>query len=270
MPPANPVPDWLQIAVAWASVSGSISVLVAVAAFWVQWFRGRDERKERKLQLETLQRAENDRIAAQARRIVPEVASSVAFGESIWIGHIKNASSGAVSQLKVVVEAYDINNEMVPNGVRKATGEVNIADGVQKLMTDALLGGVTGIMGNNPIQEILRSQAYGPAQQASMQDAYKTAIANQIGPQISQKMRQAMLGQLMKNWPNSLGPGGEVSVAYRVSRPDLRLSIAIGFEDEAGYLWFRVNTDQPVQVTPEEFGAMRHDEMSAVNRSVSP
>lgn len=72
MPPASPVPDWLQIAV--GSVFGFIGVLVAVATFWIQWFRGREERKERKVELAALQRAEDDRIAAQARRIVPEIA----------------------------------------------------------------------------------------------------------------------------------------------------------------------------------------------------
>jgi hypothetical protein len=53
-------------------------------------------------------------------------------------------------------------------------------------------------------------------------------------------------------------------VAYRASRPGLHMHIGIGFEDEAGYLWFRVNTDQPKQVTPDEFGAIRHVEMNPV------
>lgn len=70
-----------------------------------------------------------------------------------------------------------------------------------------------------------------------------------------------MIGQLQKNWPPSLGPGGETSVAYRATCPGLHMNIGIGFEDEAGYLWFRVNTEQPERVESEEFGAMRPAEM---------
>jgi hypothetical protein len=264
MPP-NPVPDWLQVAVAYASLFGSIGVLVAVAAFWVQWFRGREERKERKSELAALQRAEDDRIAAQARKLVPEIAASALFGDDIWLAHIKNASTGAVSQLKVVVEARDADGNLVEGGIAKATGQLDIGGGLQKIVSDALSGGLGGVMGSNPILSLIQQQQqfggmYG-GQGPSYRDQYKNLIAQQVGPQISERMRQAMMGQLQKNWPPSLGPGGETAVAYRATRPGLHMRIAIGFEDEAGYLWYRVNTDQPKQVTSEQFGAIRHAEM---------
>jgi hypothetical protein len=266
MPPASPVPDWLQVAVAYASVFGSIGVLVAVAAFWIQWFRGREERKERKLELSALQRAEDDRIAAQARRIVPEIASSALFGEGIWIAHIANASSGAVNQLKVVVEAFDADGNAVAEGIRKAeAAEVDISGGLEKMISDALSGGLSGALGSSPVTDLIqRQQRFGGmlgGQGPSFKDQYKNLIAQQVGPEVSRRMRQAMIGQLQKNWPPSLGPGGETSVAYRATRPGLHMSIGVGFEDEAGYLWFRVNTDQPKRVTPEEFGAVRHADM---------
>jgi hypothetical protein len=185
----SPVPDWLQIVVACASVFGSIGVLVAVAAFWVQWVRGREERKERGLQLAALQRAEDDRIAAQARRIIPEIASSALFGEDIWIAHIQNASTGAVSQVKVVVEARDADGNEVKHGIRKAKpGEVDISGGLEKLISDALSGGLGGALGVSPVSDLIRQQQqFGGmlgGQGLSLGDQYKNLIAQQVGPEV--------------------------------------------------------------------------------------
>jgi hypothetical protein len=54
----NSVPDALQIAVAWATVFGAAGVLVAGIALWIQWLRGREERRERTLQLAALEATE--------------------------------------------------------------------------------------------------------------------------------------------------------------------------------------------------------------------
>ncbi|MBN7560483.1 hypothetical protein [Mycobacteroides abscessus] len=266
LPNPDPVPDWLQIAVACASLLGSIGVIVAVATFWFQWSKSKQERIDRKAELAALQRAEDDRIAAQARKIVPEIANSALFGEDIWLAHVQNASTGAVSQLKVVVEARDSDGNVVEDGIAKATGELDIGGGLQKIISDALSGGLGGVMGSNPILGLIQQQQqFGGGmfvgQGSSYQEQHKQLVAQQVGPEVSKRMRQAMMGQLQKNWPPSLGPGAETSVAYRATRPGLQMNIGVGFEDEAGYLWFRINTDQPKRVTPEEFGAIRHAEM---------
>lgn len=270
MPPAlpnfDPVPDWLQIAVACASVLGSVGVIVALATFWFQWSKSKQERIDRNAELAALQRAEDDRIAAQARKIVPEIANSALFGEDIWLAHLQNTSTGAVNQLKVVVEARDSEGNVVEDGIVKATGELDIAGGLQKIVSDALSGGLGGVMGSNPILDLMQQQqqfgggVFG-AQRSSYQPDYRHLIAQQVGPEVSKRVRQAMMGQLQKNWPPSLGPGGETSIAYRVTRPGLRVNIGVGFEDEAGYLWFRIDTEQPKRVTAAEFGAIRHAEM---------
>lgn len=270
MPPAlpttNPVPDWLQIAVACTSVLGSIGVVVALATFWFQWSKSKQDRIDRNAELAALQRAEDDRIAAQARKILAEIANSALFGEDIWLAHVRNASTGAVSQLKVVVEARDSNGNLVEGGIAKATGELDIGAGLQKIVADALSGGIGGVMSSNPMLGLMQQQqqfgggVFG-AQRPSYQQDYRDLIAQQVGPEVSKRLRQAMMGQLQKNWPPSLGPGGEASIAYRVTRPDLHMNIGVGFEDEAGYLWFRINTEQPKRATPEEFGAIRHAEI---------
>ncbi|SER81992.1 hypothetical protein SAMN04488583_6386 [Mycobacterium sp. 88mf] len=250
MPPPSPVPDWLQIAVAYASVFGSIGVLVAGIALWIQWLRGREERRERALQLTALQRAEDDRIAAQARKIVPEVNSAERFGENIWLAHIENASAGAISNLKVVVSAYDSENNEVPDGIRKATGELDISGGIERIISEALTGGISGVMGANPIVQMLGQQGYG-GQQHAMANFYRQTLDQQVGPQVKQAMRHALMGQLQKDWPGSLGPSASATVAYRATRPGMKLHIGVSFEDEAGYLWHRVDTDQPIRVDKE-------------------
>jgi hypothetical protein len=152
------------------------------------------------------------------------------------------------SSLKVVVTACDSNGDEVSDGIRKAAGELDISGGIERIISDALSGGLSCVVNANPIMEMLQQQRFGPGQQASMKEQYKRALGQQIGPQVTQALRHAMMGQLQKDWPPSLGPGASVTVAYRATRPGLRLHIGIGFQDEAGYLWNRVNTDQPIRV----------------------
>lgn len=162
MPPAfpnpDPVPDLLQIAVACASVLSSIGVIVALATFWFQWSKSKQERIDRNVELAALQRAEDDRIVAQARKIVPEIAISAFFGEDIWLAHVQNTSTGAITQLKVVVEARDSGGNVVEDGIVKAAGELDIAGGLQKIVSDALSGGLGGVMGSNPILDLIQQQ----------------------------------------------------------------------------------------------------------------
>jgi hypothetical protein len=82
MPPPSPVPDYLQILVAWATVLGVFGVIAAVIGLAIQVSRWRTEQKDRETQalierdrfekqISALQQAENDRLAAQARKMVP-------------------------------------------------------------------------------------------------------------------------------------------------------------------------------------------------------
>lgn len=186
-----------------------------------------------------MQRAENDRIAAQARRIVPEITKSAFFGENVWLGHIQNASTGAISELRVVVTARDNDGNEIVDGFRKATGELDISGGLQRMVSGALSGGVGGALGSNPLTRGLGQLP-------------RDAIVQQIAPEVSRQLQIGLMGQLQKDWPTSLGPNASTSVAYRATRPDLQLQIGIRFEDEAGYEWDRVNQDQPKRVDPAD------------------
>jgi hypothetical protein len=236
----SPVPDWLQVAVACASVLGSISVVVAVATFWFQWRKSEQERIDRKSELAALQKAERDRIAAQARRILPEITRSAFFGENVWLGHIQNSSTGAISELRVVVHAVDNDGNQVADGFRKATGELDISGGLHRIVSEALSGSLGGAFGSNSMTRMLAGQLP------------RNALVSQIAPEVSRQLQVGLMGQLQKDWPSSLGPGQSTSVAYRAARPDLQLHIGIRFEDEAGYEWDRVNQNQPTRVEEDD------------------
>lgn len=260
------IPAWLEIT---TSVASTVGVLAALyVAVWREPHKARADREERDRQaiedrkryadqMAALQRAEDDRIAAQARKIVPEIASGDRFGENIWLAHIQNASTGVINDLRVVVTAYDDQNMEVADGVRKATGQLDISGAMEKIISDAVSGGMGGLMNSGPMAGLLRQQqqfgmggigmGYG---QPSAADQMKHAMARQITPQVSAALRQAMIGQIQSEWPPSLGPGASTSVAYRATRTGLRLHIGIRFEDEAGYVWNRVNTDQPTRDDP--------------------
>lgn len=262
----NLIPAWLQIT---TSVSTTVGVLIALyVAVWREPRKARRERDDRDKQaledrnryndqMAALQRAEDDRIAAQARKIVPEIASGDRFGENIWLAHIQNASTGVINDLRVVVTAYDDQNVEVADGVERATGQLDISGAMEKIISDAVSGGMGGLMNSGPMAGLLRQQqqvgmgamgmGYG---QPSMNDQMKHAMARQITPQVSAALRQAMIGQIQSEWPPSLGPGASTSVAYRATRPGLRLHIGIRFEDEAGYVWNRINSDQPTRDGP--------------------
>ncbi|MCV7355938.1 hypothetical protein [Mycolicibacterium fluoranthenivorans] len=262
----NLIPAWLQIT---TSISTTVGVLIALyVAVWREPRKARRERDDRDAQatedrdryndqMAALQRAEDDRIAAQARKIVPEIASGDRFGENIWLAHIQNASTGVINDLRVVVIAYDDQDVEVTDGVQKATGQLDISGAMEKIISDAVSGGVGGLMNSGPMAGLLRQQqqfgmgamgmGYG---QPSIANQMKNAMAQQIKPQVSAALRQAMIGQIQSEWPPSLGPGASTSVAYRATRSGLRLRIGIRFEDEAGYVWNRINTDQPTRDDP--------------------
>jgi hypothetical protein len=50
----------------------------------------------------------------------------------MWLAHIENASMGVVSELRVVVTAIDGDDNLVPDAVRKATGELDISGAMEK------------------------------------------------------------------------------------------------------------------------------------------
>jgi len=87
-----------------------------------------------------LQRAENDRIIAQARKIVPAIFPADLFGENMWTVKVSNTSNGVVTHLAVSVTAVDAHGNEIPGGCPQASDQMVIGDAFRRLISDALGG----------------------------------------------------------------------------------------------------------------------------------
>ena len=148
------VPVWLAST---GIVATTVGVLIALyVAVWreprkargdrrARDEQARDERKRYDDQMAALQRAEDDRIAAQARKVVPSVNRAEMFGDQIWIARVLNTSTGAITNLAVVVAEFDSDRKRVRDSAQPGNNQVNVASGMQTLIRDAMNGAFAGL-----------------------------------------------------------------------------------------------------------------------------
>jgi hypothetical protein len=265
----NLIPAWLQIT---TSISTTVGVLIALyVAVWREPRKARRERYDRENQaiedrnryndqMATLQRAEDDRIKAQARKIVPSINRADMFGENLWTARVNNLSNGAASLLDVRVVALDATGEGVPEGCRQANNELEIGQGIERMITEGLRGAVSGAMHSDPMQALnqmmgmvgggmpgVRRVGSNLGNLTSQQmDRY---VTQRLGPDFGNKLREAMAGELATEWTKTLTPNQQSVMAFKAASADYRLQITIEFEDEAGYRWERSDTSQPRRIT---------------------
>jgi hypothetical protein len=70
--------------------------------------------------MDALHRAERERVAAQARRVVPSCARTPMVGDTWWAVRIDNASNAVTTILEVDVTALDVNIFEVSHGCTQA------------------------------------------------------------------------------------------------------------------------------------------------------
>jgi hypothetical protein len=108
-------PVWLQVTQAVAAVATTFGVLIALYIAAIREPRkAADDRRHHVAQLNALHRAERERIAAQARKVLPACVRSPMFGETSWTVRIDNASSAVTTILAVDVAAVDADGLDVP------------------------------------------------------------------------------------------------------------------------------------------------------------
>ena len=263
----NLIPAWLQIT---TSISTTVGVLIALyVAVWREPRKARRERDDREKQatedrnryseqMETLQRAEDDRIKSQARKIVPSINRADMFGENLWMARVNNLSNGAVSLLDVRVIALDTDGNEVPDGCRPANNEVQIGKGIERIITESLRGVTTGAMASDPIQALNQMmggagfgmpgvQRVGPNLGNMNRQQMDRFVNQRLGGDFSARLREAMVGELATEWLPTLTPNQQSIMALKAASADYQLQIVIEFEDEAGYRWERSDTTQPRQ-----------------------
>jgi hypothetical protein len=154
-----------------------------------------EDRRRYDAQMGALQRAENDRIIAQARKIVPAIFPADLFGENMWTVKVSNTSNGAVTHLAVSVTAVDAHGNEIPGGCRQANDQMVIGDAFRRLISDALGSAVTGALGASPMG------VFGGRAGRMNADQVRSVIDQRLGPGVSERFRDAMLGQL--GWPST-------------------------------------------------------------------
>ena len=270
MPTKSPVPDWLQVVSAYGTAFGAVfAALGVLAALWAAFYwepkKARQDRSERDRQaaedrrryddqMAALQRAENDRIAAQARKVVPSVNRADMFGENLWMVRVNNLSNGAVSLLDVRVVAFDTDGNEVESGCRQANNEVQIGQGIERIIVDSLSGGISGALQSDPMQmlnQMLGQTGIGrtsPNLTNMNRQQIDRYLTQKLGPEFSEQIREAMAGELATEWMSTLTPNQNTVMAFKAESADYTLRVYVQFEDEAGYRWERNDNSQPRKI----------------------
>jgi hypothetical protein len=228
--PAEPtfqLPDWLAFSVALATTTG---VLIALfVAFW-NVSRNRKERQEL--------------LAAQARKVVPAATHSEILGPRMWVLAVLNRSDAMVRRLEVEVVGYDADGQIVDDAAELANDTVDLSRAFSKMMP-----GLAGIMDMASGAATMDPRRYLSGEQfAAMQNrgpfpAYMLAAHTRPDPKA--EIQQALGAIFAADWPPTLTPNGETSMAVRAVEQVCTLTVTITFEDEAGYQWRRTDDGMP-------------------------
>ncbi|ORA20770.1 hypothetical protein BST12_14280 [Mycobacterium angelicum] len=268
----NPVPDALQIAAACGTALGALGVIAAVATFWFQWFKSRREREDRKTrdrtelqrheaQIAVLRQAEDDRLAAQARRIVPAIFRGDVVSNTLWNLRVDNWSTDVVSDMKIDIIICDRAGNTVPHGYRLANRAglaetmINIFTPVFSQVMDAL-----AVRFNQYIEAMKATVMSLPDPNDTTQiDAINAQFAaglENMGPQLNEQtaanlqaqVNHAVQTRLTDEWQTILAPGQFTAMAIETTQADYRPHLQIQFEDASGYRWGRTDTEGPKRI----------------------
>ncbi|TWS20212.1 hypothetical protein FK529_08845 [Tsukamurella asaccharolytica] len=235
------------------SVATTIGVLIALAVAVLTYVkmrqdrkrddeRAREDRDRYETQLATLQRAERDRIEAQARRIVPTVFPAEMFGPNVWTVRVVNSSSAPITELGVQVVAFDADGKEVENGLTKSSA-VGLDQAIERMVRPIIRSAMNAGMGS--------IQMSGPGLSgpiAAAMGARADQAANAAAPQMSARVREAVTGSMVSVWPRTLIPEQPAIMTFEAAAGVVDLGVLIQFTDEAGYRWMRTDETMPQQI----------------------
>ncbi|MBV8177262.1 MAG: hypothetical protein JO045_00355 [Mycobacterium sp.] len=212
----NQITPWLNETQATAAVATTLSVFIALYVTVVRDpRRAAEEARRREARMDTLRRAVRERIAAQARKVVPSCVRTAMFGDLWWTVRIDNAGRAVMTLLNVDVEAVDANGIAIPNGCQQANNTMRVDQAFDRSIL-ALSG--------------------------SLEGRFQQSTA------VKQALRDAVVGHFATEWKPTLSPNQHTVMAYTTTKPDYTLRVTIDYEDEAGYQWRRTDTSQPERI----------------------
>ena len=213
---ANQTPVWLQEVQALAGIATTMGVLIALYIAAIREPRkDAAERRHHAAQIDALRRAEQARIAAQARKVLPSCLRTPMFGETSWTVRIDNASDAVITILGVGVAALDTNCFEVPHGCSRAAGMAPV------------------------------DQVFDLSIRAALDDMSRGRFEQELVPAFKHAVRDAMVGHFVNEWPRTPPRNQYAVMAYATTDPKYKLRITIDCKDEAGYQWRRTDTTQP-------------------------
>jgi hypothetical protein len=226
-------PTWYVVIQAAAAVATTVGVLIALYVALVREpKKAEEERGRHHAEINTLNRAEAERVASQARKVVPSRVRTPMFGSNWWTVKIENVSNAVATILNVDVAAVDGSGNVVPNGSQRANNTMPVDEAFGRSVQAALSGSLAGGLQQSGYGSVIPS---GAANQ----------LAGQLAPKVKQVMQEAMIGHFAAEWQSTLGPNQSALMAYVTCDPNYKLRITIDYEDEAGYQWCRTDTGQP-------------------------
>lgn len=261
---ASAVPDWLQVMAAVATTLGAIGVLVAAGTFWWQLRKARDERAEsaaqalvdrqrHEEQIAALQRSEDDRLAAQARRIVPSAFRARTADHSYWHVKIENFSTEVITELSVEISVTDTDGNIIKDGYIQADKEL-LGQSLLELILPAFSQALDGA--NAKFQVFVQNLKSGaisagelPSQIDEMFSEIPDLALNEAATDaLRQKADEQILSQLTDTWPATLAPWRYAVIGIKLQDLSYQPHVKIKFEDSAGYTWERSDTGKPIRI----------------------
>lgn len=233
--PLSNTPTWFLFVQAAAAISTTVGVLIALYVAVIREPRkAAEERKRHQAEMDALSRAETERVAAQARKVLPSAVRTPMFGNNWWTVRISNTSNAVAVIMDVNVAAIDSQGRVVPNGCQQANNTMPADQAFDRAIRGAMSGSLRGAFGQS---------GYGSMIPPGAADH----LANRLAPTVKQAMQEAMIGHFVTEWQKTLTPNQSAVMAYTTTDPNFKLRIIIDYEDEAGYQWRRTDSSQPVR-----------------------
>ncbi|OZF55504.1 hypothetical protein [Rhodococcus sp. 14-2470-1a] len=253
----------LEIAVAVVTIVGyvatAIGVIVALfAALVIEPKRARTDRDQRddlaredreryEAQMATLLRAEKDRIAAQARKVIVGIDTNRLLGEDVFFVRAVNHSTAPIGEVSVRVHAVDSDGNEVADGCEQANRSLGADVNVSKIVADVLSETMAKQMRKSPMGGIGAMGGLQGFQQQHLQNQMRGTIQSTLGPPLQSVVNDALQGLLTDEWRSTLSPSQMAIMGYHKTA-GVRLAAEISFTDEAGYRWVRDDRGVPRQV----------------------
>lgn len=273
----GPVPDWLQ----WASAAGQavagLTIFGAAVGFIVQWFRRRQDRKESarqatiererfEKQIDALQRAENERLAAQARKVSFGVLNASTVIPNLYHVGIINSGTEIVSALQIEVLAKDASGNVVPDGCRFAD-RTSVGEALAEVITPEVNKTFEIISGElEQLIEQARAGSIDLGTDTQLVDALFAQILQSmdehmnIGEQqaaiLKEQVKNQMAAQLQQQWPQVLAPGQTAVMPFLTTNAEYSIRVDMQFDD-SNYTWSRIDGGKPQIVS--QFTPARRD-----------